>query len=94
MLDSPLTRIKERIHDKGIYWALFSVYRYFSNTKKLYLEDFVRSNLVVDGHTLSNAIYTRIYKQFINKQLGEGIAVMKKDWDNLILLDAYRYDYF
>ena len=49
----------------------------------------MRSNLLV-----SNAIYTRIYKQFINKQLGEGIAVMKKDWDNLILLDAYRYDYF
>ena len=25
---------------------------------------------------------------------GPGVDVMKEDWDNLVILDAYRYDYF
>ena len=32
--------------------------------------------------------------QFLKWRYGPGIDVMSKDWDNLILLDAYRYDYF
>ena len=38
-------------------------------------------------------------RRYLNGELlkwryGPGIDVMNNDWDNLILLDAYRYDYF
>lgn len=33
-------------------------------------------------------------KQIFESVHGSGIDVMRKDWDNLIILDACRYDYF
>lgn len=94
MIKSKLHRIKQRVAKKGVYWALFSTYRYLANNKKKLLNDFVRSKLLVGGHTLSHAMYTKVYQMFLNKKLGRGVEVMQEDWDNLILLDAYRYDYF
>lgn len=35
-----------------------------------------------------------IYRLILERKIGSGIDVMEKDWDNLILLDAYRADYF
>lgn len=33
-------------------------------------------------------------RQKFHRQYGEGIDVMEHDWDNLIILDACRYDFF
>lgn len=33
-------------------------------------------------------------KKYLNIRFGEGIDVMSKDWDNLIIFDALRYDSF
>ncbi|MDL0143566.1 hypothetical protein PNP83_00890, partial [Halobacterium salinarum] len=31
---------------------------------------------------------------YFSSKYGEGAKVVEKDWDNLIILDACRYDYF
>jgi len=36
----------------------------------------------------------KLYRPVFNQHYGYGLDVMAQDWDNLILLDAYRYDYF
>lgn len=36
----------------------------------------------------------RVQNKLFNKRYGPGIDVMSEDWDNLVLLDACRYDYF
>lgn len=41
-----------------------------------------------------HSVLRRILKTSIEWRYGPGIDAMGKDWDNLILLDAYRYDYF
>jgi len=35
-----------------------------------------------------------MYDRYIVNKIGDGIDVMNEDWDNLIILDACRYDYF
>lgn len=40
------------------------------------------------------ALYKNMYTKKLELEIGEGIEVMSKDWDNLIILDAYRFDYF
>lgn len=52
---------------------------------QLLLKEFRRivSNII---YPINNKIFTMNY--------GEGIDIMNEDWDNLIILDACRYDYF
>lgn len=45
------------------------------------------------GRLVSNFIFP-INNLLFEKRYGRGIDVMSKDWDNLIILDACRYDYF
>lgn len=45
------------------------------------------------NYTGSQIIYP-LYRRIFEYRHGEGIYVMEKDWDNLILLDACRYDVF
>lgn len=35
-----------------------------------------------------------LYRPFFEREHGSGINVAERDWDNLIVLDSYRYDYF
>lgn len=44
--------------------------------------------------TTGKYILNKILGRYIRARYGSGIDVMEKDWDNLIILDAYRYDYF
>jgi hypothetical protein len=39
-------------------------------------------------------IKKRIIERYFELRYGPSIDIINKDWDNLILLDAYRYDYF
>jgi len=34
------------------------------------------------------------YGKYVDRKCSDGIDVMEEDWDNLIVLDACRYDYF
>ncbi len=34
------------------------------------------------------------YGKYTDRKYGEGLDVMAEDWDNLLILDACRYDYF
>lgn len=43
--------------------------------------------IVTEGHRISNEI-------FFWFNYGRGINIMDEDWDNLILIDACRYDVF
>ncbi len=38
--------------------------------------------------------FNQAYSTYFDKNCGQGIDVMSKDWDNLIIIDACRYDYF
>jgi hypothetical protein len=40
------------------------------------------------------ALYKNIFTKKLENEIGEGIEIMSEDWDNLIILDAYRSDYF
>jgi len=35
-----------------------------------------------------------MYDNYVNNKLKNGIDVMDENWDNLIILDACRHDYF
>ncbi|GAA3876043.1 hypothetical protein [Haloarcula argentinensis] len=45
------------------------------------------------GRLVSKFIFP-INNRLFERKYGNGIDVMSKDWDNLIILDACRYDYF
>lgn len=36
----------------------------------------------------------RLYSNLYTRNHGEGVDIMSQDWDNLIILDACRFDYF
>ena len=35
-----------------------------------------------------------VYRPFFERKYGRGTDVVDRDWDNLVVLDSYRYDYF
>lgn len=41
-----------------------------------------------------NKLRDKIYKIYLENKYGDGLDVMGQDWDNLIILDACRYDVF
>jgi hypothetical protein len=41
-----------------------------------------------------NKLRDKIYKKYLENNHGEGLNVMEQDWDNLVILDACRYDTF
>ena len=44
--------------------------------------------------TFFSALYKNLYTYMLENEIGEGIEVMYEHWYNLIILDAYRSDYF
>lgn len=72
--------------------------RFFEIATQQGLRKAVRSTLrFIWQRTKENIIVPTInpaYREFFEWRFGEGIDVMRKDWDNLILLDACRYDLF
>lgn len=83
---------------RGIKHAVISTQKYLKRRFRDVIYNVIRSNSVIagpKGHKTSlHPIYTYIYKMILERKIGSGIDVMEKDWDNLILLDAYRADYF
>lgn len=48
----------------------------------------------IEGHRIASKPFDRVYGAYSQRKLGDGIDVMERDWDNLLILDACRYDYF
>lgn len=62
---------------------------------KLGLSDFIRSKLLIGGPAAPlHAIHVLVHRNIIGRPAGDEISIMEEDWDNLILLDSYREDYF
>ena len=59
------------------------------------MSEFIRYQLLIGGRsTLFWALYVNIYQPILEKKIGSGVDIMDEDWDNLIILDAYRADSF
>jgi hypothetical protein len=52
------------------------------------------SLVVSELQNLWSSVYHRGYEYAFRRRYGEGIDVMAADWDNLVVLDACRWDYF
>ena len=52
------------------------------------------SLLIKETRRLSSNIIYPINNVYFNRKYGRGIDIIDQDWDNLIILDACRYDYF
>lgn len=81
----------------NIRLALIQSFDYIRRTiySKIGLSDFIRSRLLIGGPAFPlHTIYVLTYRKLDRKPGGSDVAVMNEDWDNLILLDSYRADYF
>lgn len=77
-----LRRFIEILRENGLKEAVSKSFQYL----KL---DIFKMNM-----PLKYEVPDAIYRPFFKRKHGSGIDVLDRDWDNLILLDAYRYDYF
>lgn len=50
--------------------------------------------LLLEAHRIMSKPIHWMHSKYFNLKYGGGIDVMSQDWDNLIILDACRYDYF
>lgn len=71
-------RAKEILNEEGLMSLLNSGSNYIENKAKSY----------------SSYPARKINKISLNLDYGQSIDIMKRDWDNLIILDACRYDIF
>jgi hypothetical protein len=82
---------------RGFLEALRNVRAYVRRTiyYRSGIENFLRYYLDTDGkNTILWAIYKNLYSRQLEREIGEGIEIMSEDWDNLIILDACRYEEF
>lgn len=70
------------IKREGLSEAVSRSYQYFK-------VDVLKTN-----RKLRVEIPDRLYRPIFELKHGRGIDIVDADWDNLIVLDAYRYDYF
>lgn len=50
--------------------------------------------LLRESYRIYNSVIMKANSYRLKQKYGKGVDVMSEDWDNLILLDACRYDYF
>ena len=62
---------------------------------RLGVSRYIQSRLLVGGPAMPlHACCVLLYRLLINQSTSDQVDVMEQDWDNLILLDSYRADYF
>lgn len=84
-----IDQFRETASEEGLRSAVADTYEYLTP------HDFIRERLLVVGPaTLPHAAYVKLYGAVLDRRLGRGVDVMDKDWDNLIILDAYNAGYF
>lgn len=81
-MDWRLARFLSIVEKEGFAEAISRSYQYFK-------VDVLQAN-----RKLRVEILDGIYRPIFERKYGTGIDVLDQDWDNLIVLDAYRYDYF
>lgn len=64
-------------------------------TKENFLKLLYNPTMVIEeSHRIISSLLFKINSAQLKYRFGEGVDVMSRDWDNLIILDACRYDYF
>lgn len=60
------------------------------------LQRAIRSPILIirEAIRLMSLPFHHLYGKYLDFRLGDGMDVMLEDWDNLVILDACRYDYF
>lgn len=93
---SHIDRFKQIMANEGVRQAISSSIEYIIDDiyEKSGIRDFIRGQLVISPATISHTLYVKMYKPVLDAKIGKGIDIMSQDWDNLIILDAYRADYF
>jgi hypothetical protein len=92
VITGKLENLRNKISDHGLKEAVVSIYAFL--TRGIW-DEFIDSCLLVAGPpSVFHALYVKIYQPILERRIGSGIKIMEKDWDNLILLDSYRADYF
>lgn len=62
---------------------------------KIGVSEYIQSRLLIGGPAMPlHALYLLLHRRLISLSTLDQIDVMEEDWDNLILLDSYRADYF
>jgi len=77
-----LSRFVDILRNQGLREALSRSYQY------------TKLDLLKMTNDLKYEIPDGIYRPLFERKYGTGIDVVEQDWDNLIVLDSYRYDYF
>lgn len=96
-MDSRISKFQKLASIGGIKLALLRTVEYIR--RELYgpigISSYIQSKLLIGGPaTPLHALYVKICGLLIGVNKADGIDVMDKDWDNLILLDSYRADSF
>jgi hypothetical protein len=77
-----IRRFVDIFRDQGLREALSRSYQY------------AKLDLLKMTNGLKYEVPDGLYRPLFERKYGTGIDVVDRDWDNLIVLDAYRYDYF
>lgn len=75
-------RFVDILREQGFREALSRSYQY------------TKLDLLKMTNDLKYEIPDGLYRPLFERQYGTGIDVVDRDWDNLVILDSYRYDYF
>ncbi|WP_144928069.1 alkaline phosphatase family protein [Halorubrum salsamenti] len=63
-------------------------------SKNYTTQSFKDTLLLAPNRSIKIGVYNRLYRPFLERDIGAGVDIMSQDYDNLILLDAYRADTF
>jgi len=77
-----LKRFIEVISEEGLLTGLRKSYQY------------VKLDVFKMNRALRYEVPDMLYRPLFERKYGTGIDVLDRDWDNLIVLDSYRYDSF
>lgn len=95
IMNTLIGRFRNRVSERGIRWAIYVSYISIKNNWRSLFFEFIRFRLLVASpSSIVHAIYVKLYKPILELKIGKGIDIVNKDWDNLIILDACRADYF
>lgn len=96
-MDPRISKFQKLASIGGIKLALLRTAEYLRRETygRIGISSFIQSKLLIGGPaTPLHAIYVKLCEYLFGLGKTDGINVMDKDWDNLILLDSYRADLF
>lgn len=96
-MKSRIQKFKELASRGNLRLALLQTFDFIQREfySKIGLTDFIRSRLLIGGPAFPlHTIWVLFHRDIIGVPRDNQESVMEKDWDNLVLLDSYRQDFF